>query len=289
MVGDALGTLDGLEGERLGVLERAGGLAVGHRRRVPRSAALALLVSATATSLWLGLGQSLPGPDPAAAASFWQPAVSFLQSHLTPTYRVEAVDTTHHWEAYYLPRAGIPLARGWYRENGFPQNARLYGRLGPEAYLLWLRRLGVRYIVLANVAPDYSAIAETELLRSGRLRLETVFISKTLTILAVPNPRSIVTGPGKARVTGLTESGLTVDLSKRGIYRIAIRWSPYWGVSAGCVSSGKDSMIRLLADKPGLIKLTFRVNADQVLARMSGARQPVWNCSTGYSASVMLR
>ena len=70
--------------------------------------------------------------------------------HLTPSYRVEAVDTAGHWAALYLPRAGIPLARGWFRQDDFPQNELLYDRLGPQSYLRWLRGLGVRYVLLTS-------------------------------------------------------------------------------------------------------------------------------------------
>ena len=45
----------------------------------------------------------------------------------------------------------------------YAQNALLYGHLGAEAYLAWLRGLGVRYVVLANAPPDYSAEAESRL------------------------------------------------------------------------------------------------------------------------------
>ena len=49
--------------------------------------------------------------DAAAHEEYWQPAISYLHTHLTPSYRVEAVDTAGHWPALYLARAGIPLAR----------------------------------------------------------------------------------------------------------------------------------------------------------------------------------
>ena len=54
--------------------------------------------------------------------AYWQPAIGYLRAHLDPSYRVEAVDTAGHWAAVYLPEARIPLARGWYRQDDFPQN-----------------------------------------------------------------------------------------------------------------------------------------------------------------------
>ena len=59
-------------------------------------------------------------------SEFWQPAATYLTKHLTPSYRVEVVDTSGHWSAVYLPRAGIPLTRGWFRQDDFPQNEVLY-------------------------------------------------------------------------------------------------------------------------------------------------------------------
>src|SRR5207244_11474733 len=85
-----------------------------------------------------------------AQPTYWQPAITYLHAHLGPSYRVEAVDTLGHWAAVYLPDARIPLARGWYRQDDFPQNDVLYGKLGRGAYLSWLHRLAVRYVVLTD-------------------------------------------------------------------------------------------------------------------------------------------
>ena len=59
-------------------------------------------------------------------AAFWRPVQEFLSRHADPGYRVEAVATTGKWEAYHLPRHGVPLARGWFRQDDWPQNAPLY-------------------------------------------------------------------------------------------------------------------------------------------------------------------
>ena len=103
------------------------------------------------------------------------PRSRILHANLTPSYRVEAVDTAGHWPALYLARAGIPLARGWFRQDDFPQNEVLYDDLGPRAYLGWLRGLGVRYVVLTDAPTDYSARGEAALIRGGRTPLRPVF------------------------------------------------------------------------------------------------------------------
>jgi len=141
-----------------------------------------------------------------------------------------------------------------------------------QAYLAWLRGLGVRYVVLPNAPPDYSAEAESRLLRSGRLSLRIVFVSRTVTIYVVPSPRPIVTGPGFSRVVALREAGMSLRVGKPGVYRIAIRYTPYWHASVGCVSAGQDGMIRLKAARPGLVKMTFDIDPSRVLTEMTGGR-----------------
>ncbi len=59
-------------------------------------------------------------------ASFWRPALGFLRAHDRPGYRVEVVPTAEHWEAYWVPRSGFPLARGWYRQLDTADNPALY-------------------------------------------------------------------------------------------------------------------------------------------------------------------
>ena len=210
--------------------------------------------------------------DPSSGAAYWAPAIRYLHEHLTPSFRVEAVDTSNHWEAYFLPKANIPIVRGWFRQDDFPQNAILYGRFGPNAYLAWLRGLGVRYIVLANAPADYSSDAESDLLRSGRLPVQTVLSTPTVTIFAVARPRPMVTGPAPARILSLKESSLTVLVARPGTYRVAIHYSSYFRATPGCITTGKDGMIRLHTPRPGVVKMTFLVDASKVIAQMTGAK-----------------
>jgi hypothetical protein len=212
--------------------------------------------------------------DPASAAGYWQPAIDYLHQHLSKSYRVEAVDTAGHWDAVYLPRAGIPLARGWFRQNDYPQNRLLYSEdgFGRTAYLSWLRSLGVRYVVLTDAPPDYSARDEGKLLQSGRSGLTRVMKARHVSIYAVPSPRPLITGPGPAGVVGLTETQVTVRAAEAGTYRVAIRYSPYWMASAGCLDPGKDSMIRLRIPAPGTVTLSIHVNARRALDAFAGQR-----------------
>ena len=208
--------------------------------------------------------------DPTAKRAYWQPAIAYLHDHLRPSYRVEAVDTAGHWPAVYLPESGIPLARGWYRQDDFPENRILYGSFGAKAYLAWLRNLGVRYVVLADAPPDYSSRAEAALLAGGQSGLRRVLRTPHLTIFSVPHPRPLVTGPFAASVERLGATSMTLWLGGPGTYRIAVRYSPYWRASTGCVLHGDDGMLRLSSADRGIVKLSFKVGAARVLETLVG-------------------
>jgi hypothetical protein len=211
--------------------------------------------------------------DATAKASTWPAAVGYLRDHLQPSYRVEAVDTSTHSSAAYLAEAGIPIARGWYRQDDFPQNEVLYDHLGAKTYLRWLRSLGVEYVVLAHSSPDYSARGEAALVRSGRARLRPAFRTHELTIYAVPDPRPMVTGPGAPRLTAMGESRIGVAVGRGGTYRIAVRWSPYWHASLGCLAKGEDGMLRLRTRHARRVMLTFHVGVSRAIGELAG-QQP---------------
>jgi hypothetical protein len=210
------------------------------------------------------------GSDVTAQRSTWSAAIVFLHAHLGASYRVEAVDTATHWPAVYLADAGIPIARGWFRQDDFPQNEVLYGKLGARAYLSWLRGLGVKYVVLSDATPDYSAVGEAKLLRSGRSGLTPVLLTSALTVFKVPRPQPIITGPGEPRLTSLTGSGMSAVLHRGGAYRIAVRYSPYWRASHGCLSKGADGMLRLATRRPRTVRLVFDVDAGRALDQLAG-------------------
>jgi hypothetical protein len=211
--------------------------------------------------------------DATARASSWNGAIGFLRANLGSSYRVEAVDTSTHFAAVYLAEAGIPLARGWYRQDDFPQNEILYDALGAKTYLGWLRGLGVEYVVLPHASTDYSSRTEAKLVRSGRAGLAPVFHTRYLTIYKVPHAEPMITGPGHPRLTALTDSGINAVLPRGGTYRVAVRWSPYWHASLGCLSRGNDGMLRVSTLKPHFVRLRFRVGAKRALEELAG-RQP---------------
>jgi hypothetical protein len=124
-------------------------------------------------------------------AELWAPVLTFLRAEGGRPSTVEVVPTAAHWEAYHLPRAGIPLARGWYRQLDRAENELLYEEsMTSVEYLEWLRRRDVRYVVLAPFPLDAAgAEAEAELLRSGRSQLRRVHAERGWRIFEVPQSR----------------------------------------------------------------------------------------------------
>jgi len=239
---------------------------------VPAVVVVALAVSWNVTPLAASYVQS--SGNAAANASYWTPTIRFLKRALSPSYRVEAVDTVGHWPAVYLARADIPLVRGWFRQDDFPQNEVLYDRLGRSTYLRWLRSLGVGYVVLTRAQPDYSSRGEAALIRSGRSGLVPVFRSLNATVYAVPQPRPLVEGPGGPEITALTQTKVAVITpATHAWYRLAFRWSPYWYPSAGCVWSGKDGMVRLAPHGAVVVTLRFDVTARAAFNALEGTHR----------------
>ena len=208
--------------------------------------------------------------DPAGDAAYWQPAVRYLRRHLTPAYRVEVVDTVQHWPAVFFPAAGVPIVRGWYRQNDLPTNEILYDRYGAGAYRQWLRSLGVRYVVLSRAPPDFSARGEASLLRSGRSGLRPVLRTQRLTVYELPNPAPLASEG--AEVRALTPTRVVLRVPARGSYRIAIRFSPYWRTLQGCVEPTHDGMTSLYAFRAGVVDLDFKVNVHRGLEMLTGLK-----------------
>jgi hypothetical protein len=209
--------------------------------------------------------------DSSASAAYWRPLVRYLHANLTPSYRVEVVDTVGHWEADYLPRAGVPIARGWFRQDDFPLNEIFYRSTLPRAaYLRWLHELGVRYVVLTDAPVDYSARAEAALLRSRDSGLRRVAALEHMQVFAVPIPSRIVTGPGDPKVVTLNSSSVALRLTSPGSYRLAIRFSPYLSSSTACAMERADGMTEIRARRAGLVRVRFDVGLTTALSTVAG-------------------
>jgi len=242
------------------------------RRWRPLPAALAVVALALAWNVKpFATGWATSASDATSRAAVWRAPLAYLHAHLRVGYRVEAVDTAEHWPAFYLAGHGIPLVRGWFRQDDFPLDALLYRRLTPAAYLRWLHRLGVAYVVLSDGPPDYSARREARLVRSGRAGLRRVFATAAVSIYRVPHPQPLVTGPGRPVLLALTRESLLLRVSRGGSYRIAVHWSPYWRASSGCLARTPDGLLRLRTRDAATVRIVFDVDPLGLLRAFAGS------------------
>ncbi|HEU5212344.1 MAG TPA: hypothetical protein VFU10_06200 [Gaiellaceae bacterium] len=195
----------------------------------------------------------------AASAAFWAPALQFLHDHRGGAFRVEVVPTSDHWEAWYIPRAGFPLARGWYRQLDIAENGALYrDPLSPAGYRHWLRRMAVRYVLLPSVTlGKKGADREARLLLRGAPGLRLAYRTPDWRIYEVRDPLPIMRGPGRVHVGAFTHDRIAARVTEPGTYRLAVRYMPYWDVKSGavCVARAKDGMTELRVRRPGPLLL----------------------------------
>ena len=235
-------------------------LAAGLARWRPRALAAFATAGALAYTLvpYLAVVPHRTDGRPAKEA-FWTPALTFLRAQADPNHRVEVVPTVDHWEAYWIPRAGLPLARGWYRQLDIEQNPLFYEEpLEPAAYRAWLRSRGIRYVLLPNTKLGrMGEEREAELLRRGAAGLTPVFRSATGTVYELDRPTPILSGAGPARLTLLGHERVLGEVSVPGRYRLAVRWTPWWRVESGeiCVREAADGMTTVVARAAGTFEL----------------------------------
>jgi hypothetical protein len=210
-------------------------------------------------------------------ASFWRPALGFLQQHKQPGYRVEVVPTAEHWEAYWVPRAGLPLARGWYRQLDVADNPTLYkNHLSAGAYRAWLRSDAVRYVVLTTTAPlDWAGgPQEAKVLRSGHSGLNVVFRSKNWMIYELPNATPLLTGPAHPIVTSFGHTVIRARVFTAGRYLLRAHYNPYWRLKgAGCVAPGPNKMTIVDVPRAERFALTVPGTPQQLVGEIVGGKQ----------------
>jgi hypothetical protein len=206
---------------------------------------------------------------------FWYPVVAFIQQHEDPDFRVQVVATADNWEAFHLAKRGVPLARGWFRQDDFPANAVLYEEpLTARTYETWLRRTGVRYVFLPHDEPlDYSARNEAELLESGASGLTEVARIGGWTVFELPRATPIATPADHVQVLSLTSSSISLRVTRPGIYRLRLRYTPYWRVERGeaCAAPREPWGTELRVARAGLVRLSFDVRLGTFVGAVFGS------------------
>ena len=222
----------------------------------PRKLAIAAVAAALAANV-LPYMAMIPDRSSSAdsRAAFWQPLIAYLHAHDPPAFRVEVVETANHWENYFLPRAGIALARGWYVQLDMADNRTLYlRRLTGPRYRAWLRARAVRYVVLPHLPSEarYGG-QEARLLESGRSGLHRVWTGAHMTVYALPHATPLLTGPGAAAITRLGSSRIAGRVARPGNYVLRVRFNPYWRIARGslCLAAAGGGTTLLHAVRAG--------------------------------------
>jgi hypothetical protein len=213
-------------------------------------------------------------------ASFWRPAIQFLRAHDQPGYRVEVVPTAEHWEADWIPKAGFPLARGWYRQVDDPI---LYSKnLDATTYERWLRSVAVRYVLLTRTAPlDWAGgPREAQIVRSRAAGLTLVFRSRNWLIYELPHATPLLTGPRHPVVTAFGHTVTSGRVFSAGRYLLREHYNPYWHLhGAGCVARGPNDMTRLHLSRAQRFSLTVPKTPGSLVGQIVNEKQT--NCSFG--------
>jgi hypothetical protein len=208
--------------------------------------------------------------------SSWAAPLAFLRDHEGPNYRVEVVPTAEHWEAYYVPAAGFALARGWYRQLDLAQNRVLYrSQIAPRAYRAWLRRLGIRYVLLPRAGLDGSgARPEAALLRSGRSGLVQAYVDGLWEVYELPRATPILSGRGGGELTLFGHDRIAGRVDAAGDYVLRVRYMPYWRVASGAVCvvpRGDGSSTVLRSRRAGRFELVSDERPGQLLENVVAA------------------
>lgn len=212
------------------------------------------------------------GDLPQTRASFFTPALTVAAERCDANHRIHVVALRRHWEAYYFPRAGYAITRGWYRQADAIHNGIFYTNYNAAAYATWLRRMGVEYVFLADAPLDLWSQREARLLRTSP-EFEAVEQAGAWTIYRVARAQGLAVGldGGQARVTSLRHRAFSVTVDRPGAYLIKVTWSPYWRLwGSGSLSAGPERFVRLEAPRAGVYTATFEVTAASALAALAG-------------------
>ena len=204
---------------------------------------------------------------------------TFLARHAEPGYRVEVVPTAAHWEAYWVPRAGFALARGWYRQLDMVDNPVLYtNHLDAAAYRRWLRSQAVEYVLLPSTTLDPDGgPREARVARSAGLAV--AYRDSRWTIFRLPRPTPLVTGPGTVRIEMFGHTTIAGTVTRPGRYLLRSHYVPFWEVGgAVCIRRAPDRATWLDVSRPGPFSLRRGVHGRCAPARRTRRAEPGLRC-----------
>jgi hypothetical protein len=207
--------------------------------------------------------------SPSASESYYQPLLGQLHQRLgsgdAVGQRVEVVEPQTKGAARYVATS-MPVARGWERQADMVDNPIFYqdGALNPSSYRLWLDQLAVAYVAVPATRLDFASVDEANLIATGLPYLHEVWTNADWKLYHVQDAAPLVRD---AQVISMSGNQLRIQVSRRGLVPIQIRWSDHlavldgtvpisYGVRAhGCLSQNGQWTL-LHARRPGTFVLT---------------------------------
>ncbi|MEA2219584.1 MAG: hypothetical protein QOJ35_2210 [Solirubrobacteraceae bacterium] len=245
------------------------------RRRLVVTAAIPLVL----WQWWAPVRETVKGVgDPSAKLAYFRPLLAFLADRADASpVRVEVPFTRLHWEAVHVARS-TSLARGWETQLDVKYNGLFRAddqpALTPARYRTWLRREGVHYVALPDVALDPSGRAEAKLIRGGLPFLRRVFSDRHWKVYEVLHTPGLTNGVG--RLTRIAPQSFTLRARRPGLTLVRVRYTPYWRITrgTGCVSqaSGGWTVVRSL--RPGFIRIAATFDPRRILEADKSCSSP---------------
>lgn len=182
--------------------------------------------------------------------------VAELRALDAQTARVEAVPQYGHWESQELA-ATVPLARGWERQADVARNPLFYeGTLTPAAYYGWLRGNAVRYVAISAASPDFAAVAEAAIVRSGQPWLIPVWRDAFWRLYRVAGALPLASPP--ATVISTTPGRITLRMHQAGTTVVRVHWSWLLRGTGSAAVAARGQWTSLTVSSPGSYTLSAR-------------------------------
>jgi hypothetical protein len=207
---------------------------------------------------------------PQTRVGYFAPALATARELYDPDYRFHVVALRRHWEAYYFPRAGYAITRGWYRQADAVHNDLFYTTYETATYIAWLRSMGVKYVFLPHGLVDAWSRREARILRSSPAFV-VVDRPGDWTVYELVDARPIIVGlqGGAADVRRFAHQDIEFTVDRPGRYLVKVSWSPYWELQGpGRIGRGSGGFIVLEAARAGPFALHFRATLGKAVAQV---------------------
>ncbi len=235
-----------------------------------RRGLLAILLGLLALWPTIDLVQQLSATrDPSTTAAYYRPLLVALadeQAKAGPIAvgeRVEVLDPVNHFATVYLANRAS-LARGWDRQADVANDPIFYhqDQLNADTYQAWLHDLAVGWVALPAARLDYSAVAESKLVRGGLGYLRLAWSNPSWKLYRVTDANPLAAG---AQVLRVEPTRITIAATAGDAVQLRVRWSPYLAVqhpdgtlAVGACLSNANGWLNLTLPAAGQYRVTSR-------------------------------